>query len=348
MDISLFHPMDFQPNRHPTIDQLFHDAVACAHHAEQLGYRAFFVTEHHFCHYGALPDPLQLLAYLGATTSQIQLGSAILVLPFHDPRRLASSLAQADLLTHNRLLWGVGSGFLPYEFSAFGLNSKQKREQFDHIHRITELLLSNSAQAVAACGETDHLILNVPVHDSLLDRRYIAGTGTRSPYFIGQQGAHLLFSPFESFRSPFSDVGDGIQAYRDGRTASQLDPKGGKVITSVFCHVAESDEVARRNVQPYFDQYVSTRNQPPLPVTHPGCFYDPYFEAGLTLFGSEATVRHQIQRLAQAGVDHIMTVQHFGGMPLAMAERSMTLLKEITTELMNEPTHSPASSIANE
>ena len=79
--------------------------------AEELGYCSTFVVEHHFAGAGDLSASLQLLTWLGALTSKIRLGTAVIVLPWHNPVILAEQVATLDVLSGGRVDFGVGKGY---------------------------------------------------------------------------------------------------------------------------------------------------------------------------------------------------------------------------------------------
>jgi alkanesulfonate monooxygenase SsuD/methylene tetrahydromethanopterin reductase-like flavin-dependent oxidoreductase (luciferase family) len=90
--------------------------------AEELGFDSGWVAQHHFHdEFGRLPSPLVLLAAAAARTRRIELGTAIVTLPFEDPLRLAEDVAVLDALSGGRLQLGLGSGApIGTEFAAFG------------------------------------------------------------------------------------------------------------------------------------------------------------------------------------------------------------------------------------
>src|SRR5262245_15781406 len=71
--------------------------------AEALGFHSTFVVEHHFTGYGQVSATLNLLTWLGARTRWLRLGTAVLVLPWHNPVLLAEQAATLDLLSGGRL-----------------------------------------------------------------------------------------------------------------------------------------------------------------------------------------------------------------------------------------------------
>src|SRR5438270_13852617 len=87
--------------------------------AEALGFHSTFVVEHHFTGFGQVSASLNLLTWLGARTTTLRLGTAVLVLPWHNPVLLAEQAATLDLLSGGRLDFGVGKGYRYNEFAGF-------------------------------------------------------------------------------------------------------------------------------------------------------------------------------------------------------------------------------------
>src|ERR1700733_10989517 len=78
--------------------------------AESLGFDSVWATEHHFDDYSISPDVLQLLSYLAGKTRHIKLGSMVVVVPWHDPMRLAEQIALLDHVSNGRYILGMGRG----------------------------------------------------------------------------------------------------------------------------------------------------------------------------------------------------------------------------------------------
>ena len=87
--------------------------------AEALGYHSTFLVEHHFTGAGQVSASLSLLTWLAAKTRTLRLGTAVLVLPWHNPVLLAEQAATIDLLSGGRLDFGVGKGYRHNEFAGF-------------------------------------------------------------------------------------------------------------------------------------------------------------------------------------------------------------------------------------
>src|SRR5215475_5483232 len=106
------------------------DYVLCA---ERLGYHSVFVVEHHFTGVGQLSASLNFLSYLAGRTERIRLGTAVVVLPWHNPVLLAEQVATLDLLSNGRFDFGVGRGYREQEFSGFCIPMNEASERFDEV-----------------------------------------------------------------------------------------------------------------------------------------------------------------------------------------------------------------------
>src|SRR5262249_25289470 len=109
----------------------FHDFVELNVEAEALGYCATFLVEHHFSGWGQVSATLQLLTWLAARTTTLRLGTAVLVLPWHNPVLLAEQAATLDLLSGGRLDFGIGKGYRHNEFEGFCIPPEEAQARFD-------------------------------------------------------------------------------------------------------------------------------------------------------------------------------------------------------------------------
>jgi len=80
-------------------------------YAEELGFDSVWIGEHHFDRY-ICPAPQIVAAAIAQRTTKMRIGTAIVLLPHHNPIRLAEDYALVDLLSGGRLDFGVGRGFI--------------------------------------------------------------------------------------------------------------------------------------------------------------------------------------------------------------------------------------------
>jgi probable F420-dependent oxidoreductase len=78
-----------------------------------------------------IPDPLIWMAYIAAATSRINLGTAILILPQHNPVITAKQVATLDHVSGGRILLGIGVGWMKEEFDAIGASFHDRGKRAD-------------------------------------------------------------------------------------------------------------------------------------------------------------------------------------------------------------------------
>lgn len=99
--------------------------------AEALGFHSVFMVEHHFTGFNQVSASLNLLAYLAAKTTRMRLGTAVTVLPWHNPVLLAEQAATVDVLSGGRLDFGVGRGYRYSEFRGFCVPLEEAQERYE-------------------------------------------------------------------------------------------------------------------------------------------------------------------------------------------------------------------------
>ena len=102
-------------------------------YAVELGFESIWITEHHFSNYSISPEPLQYLTWFAAKTKTARLGTQVIVVPWHDPVRLAEHIAVLDHLSDGRLIVGFGRGLSRMEYGGLRVDQNQARELFDEI-----------------------------------------------------------------------------------------------------------------------------------------------------------------------------------------------------------------------
>src|SRR6516162_8813331 len=114
----------------------YHDFINYVVEAERLGFSSVFLVEHHFTGFGQVSASMILLSYLAARTERIRLGTAVVVLPWHNPVLVAEQAATLDLLSGGRVDFGVGKGYRQAEFDGFCMPMAEATERFDEAMEI--------------------------------------------------------------------------------------------------------------------------------------------------------------------------------------------------------------------
>ncbi len=112
-------------------ERVWSEEIRLARLAADSGFDCLWSAEHHFNDYSFVPDNLALMAHLTALCPNIDVGTAAVILPWHDPLRVAENAAVVDLLSKGRLRFGIGRGLARREFAAFRLSMDESRARFD-------------------------------------------------------------------------------------------------------------------------------------------------------------------------------------------------------------------------
>lgn len=319
MRLSVFSVQDHYEDRPRSVPQLYAQVAEQAELADALGYDTFFVAEHHFHQYGAVPNPAVMLAALAQRTKRLRLGSAISILTFHHPLTVAESYAMVDVLSGGRLVLGVGSGYLKHEFAGYAVDPAEKRERFDEALAVVRAALAG--ETVTAQGRfsaVDGVRINVPPVQKRVPI-YVAILRREAALHVGRQGHDIMCVPYASVEG-LEDVGAMIGEYARGREAGGHGP--GDSTFALHTHVADSDADCRHEAADAFDLYVATRLYARRAV------YDDVLRSRLCLFGGVDSVVERMVALHRMGVRHVMTLQNFGLMAPELVKRSMRLMAE--------------------
>jgi alkanesulfonate monooxygenase SsuD/methylene tetrahydromethanopterin reductase-like flavin-dependent oxidoreductase (luciferase family) len=179
--------------------------------AEPLGFQSIWGVEHHFTDYTMCPDVLQFLTYMAGRTTKAELGSMVVVLPWHDPLRVAEEVSMLDSISGGRLILGLGRGAGKVEFDGFRLSMDESRQRFVES---AEMLLNGLERGYCEYSGT---FVKQPRADirprpfqSFRGRTYAAAVSPESMRIMAELGVGILIIP----QKPWREVAKELDAYR--------------------------------------------------------------------------------------------------------------------------------------
>ena len=128
MKFGIFYTLQWHESK--TQEQSLLDALEQIELADKLGIDGVWLGEHHFSRHGLLSGIWSFAGMVAARTKRIRIGTAVIVLPFHNPIVVAEEAAMLDILSGGRLDFGVGSGYQRQEFDGLGVDVEESRERF--------------------------------------------------------------------------------------------------------------------------------------------------------------------------------------------------------------------------
>ena len=321
--------------------------------AEAGGYSSVWVTEHHLSPFGLVGAPSVYAAAVAARTERITIGYGVAVVPLHHPLRLAEEIAWIDHLSRGRLIVGVGPGFSPYEFAAFGVPLGDRHRRLEEGLAILRGALGQSSFAHSGDYWTfPRVALRPrPYHgavppflracSSLESVRQAALEGT--PLMLGLKSNPEIAERVKAYRAIRSELGLSaaeidreVAAFRVLRRVSVADTDEG-ALAAVKQALIWEGETARRVHGPAIPGAGAT-------TADGGAVRDGGEVSGACV-GTPATVAAELLALRNLGIQHVIAWLNFGDMPYARVRRSMELMAQEVIPLVVEDV-SEESSVA--
>jgi alkanesulfonate monooxygenase SsuD/methylene tetrahydromethanopterin reductase-like flavin-dependent oxidoreductase (luciferase family) len=288
--------------------------------ADALGFDSFWIAEHHFHEYGAIPRPPIWMAAAAQRTRRIRLGSAVVVLPFDHPLRTAEDYAMVDVLSGGRLNLGVGSGYLAHEYDGFGVDPASKRDRFDEALEI--LFQAWHGERFSYRGryhDVNGVQLNVLPVQRPHPPVWVAVLRNEAAVHVSRRRLPVMMIPYATTQH-IGELADTVSAYREAFVAAGGEAPDATVPFGLHAYCADSLSEARVHAGEAMGRYVRTRlyaKQRSL---------DTLIGSDLVAFGSPDDVARVASVYEKAGLTHFLAISNFGGLEHARVLRSMELM----------------------
>ena len=268
--------------------------------AESLGYHSTFLVEHHFTGFGQVSATLNLLTWIGARTTSLRLGTAVIVLPWHNPVLLAEQIATLDLLSNGRVDAGIGKGYRMKEFEGFSISMDEADARFEECLEVMLKAWTSDTpwSHQGTYWQYNEVVVEPPSTQKPHPQIWMGAGSPRSVKQVAQLGFNMLLGQFDSFEM----IAEEVALFKSeveslGRV---FDPMSVAVARSVnlvdstaeYDQALESRMAARRRTQ-------NLALRPDFQDTRGSA------EAG-TIYGSPDQVSEKIQALHDIGIEYVL------------------------------------------
>ncbi len=325
-DFSLYFFGDYPPDRD---GDKYAAILAAARFADRSGMHAVWLPERHFDSFGGVfPNPSVLAAAIAAQTTRVRIHSGSVVLPLHDPIRVAEEWSVVDNLSGGRVSLGVASGWHARDFVlAPDVYGRHREAMYEGVETIRALWRGESVTRTAGTGEAVQVrLFPLPVQQE--PEFYTAIVGNPDSY---RQAAKAGLGVITNLMAQSVDqLAENIALYRRTRAEHGLDPETGRVVLLLHTYLGPDTETVRAEAFGPFCAYLRSSLALFGQVTNSLGFsidlettaqedldymlsraYERYC-ADRALIGSPADCEPIVDRLAELGVDEISCFIDFG------------------------------------
>ncbi len=326
IEFSLFY---FASDDSATTGDKYRLLLEGAKFADTHGFAAVWTPERHFHAFGGLyPNPAVMSAALAVATERVQIRAGSVVLPLHNPIRVAEEWALVDNLSRGRTGIAFASGWHSDDFVFFPDHYADRKEVMAQgIETVRRLWRGEPVAARGGAGnEVAVTIFPRPIQPEL--PIWLTAAGSADTFVkAGEIGANVLT---HLLGQTLDEVAQKIGLYRAALAAHGHDPRAGRVTLMLHTLLGADRDAVRELVRAPFTAYLRTSiglignliksldlpldlasmNEQDMDALLAFAF-DRYFETS-ALFGTPATCAAQIERLKALGVDEVACLIDFG------------------------------------
>jgi alkanesulfonate monooxygenase SsuD/methylene tetrahydromethanopterin reductase-like flavin-dependent oxidoreductase (luciferase family) len=289
--------------------QGFRDFLDFNIEAEALGFTSSFSVEHHFSGWNQSSATLMLLMALAMRTSTLRVGTAVIVLPWHNPVLLAEQAATLDRLSDGRFDFGIGKGYRHGEFKGFALQQEEADARFDESVAVMTRAFT-SRERFSHRGrfwQFDDIVVEPPPMQRPHPPFWVAAGSPHSIRRAAARGFNLIL---DQYASPAA-LAERIAIYKSAREEAGLrfEPKHVTVARQLYVANDRADrDAALERQRAYTNRIVASARAPDgKPGSHVLAYAD---KAGGTeenaLYGTPDEIARMLKDLRTAGVVSVL------------------------------------------
>src|SRR5258708_18019103 len=293
----------------PEPGQGFRDYLAFIGGAEALGYHWSFSVGHHFSGWNQAAAALVLLTCLAMRTSSLRLGTAVTVLPWHNPVLLAEQAATLDLMSGGRLDFGVGKGYRHSEFKGFGIAPEEAEPRFEEALEVIRRAWTTRTRFShhGRYWQFDDIVVEPPTAQRPHPPIWVAAASSPSIRRAATRGFNLIL---DQYAGPDA-IGERIALYRRERETIgfTFDPAQVAVARQLYVASDEADkQAALARLADYTKRTVAVSRAPdPKAGSHVLAYAN---SVGGTernaLYGTPDEICRMLEAVNQAGAEYVL------------------------------------------
>jgi alkanesulfonate monooxygenase SsuD/methylene tetrahydromethanopterin reductase-like flavin-dependent oxidoreductase (luciferase family) len=341
---------------------VYQDDLRLADLCELLGFDSIWSVEHHFTDYTMCPDVLQFLTYMAGRTTRVALGSMVVVLPWHDPMRVAEEVSMLDNISGGRMILGLGRGAGKVEFDGFRVPMGESRERFvEYAQMLLEGLEKGYCEFDGEFVSQPRADIRPAPFKSFRGRTYAAAVSPESMKIMAELGVGILIIPQKPWKEVAKELAEYHALYRQINGVEPLPPVSAGW---TFCDPdpERAREQARRWIGGYFrsvldhyrfgDEHMKTtkgyeyyaKMNDKIHTYGDDKVID--FFVDLQVWGTPEQCYEKILDVRRrVGNDHFVGVFSYAGMPAAEAERNLRLFAAEVMPALQRLDREPAAAV---
>jgi alkanesulfonate monooxygenase SsuD/methylene tetrahydromethanopterin reductase-like flavin-dependent oxidoreductase (luciferase family) len=254
MRFGICYNVEYRENVHKTPARYLSQILEQVELLERLGFDSVWFSEHHSAGY-SFGNPAVIAAAAASRTKKIRIGTGVSLLPLHHPIFLAEEYGLLDVLSSGRLEYGVGRGYLMYEYDWLKIPRGESHERYREAAQfIVKAWTSDGPMSFhGKYFDVDGYTYSPQPVQTPYPPIYASAGGTRDSFrWAGEMGFHLgtaLFLP------DINEVADSVAYYRKTLRDFGHDPATREVmaITQMYC--AQDEAEALRDGRQYAENY---------------------------------------------------------------------------------------------
>jgi alkanesulfonate monooxygenase SsuD/methylene tetrahydromethanopterin reductase-like flavin-dependent oxidoreductase (luciferase family) len=352
------------PPLEPNTDaQIWQEEIETGLLVEDLGFDSLWTIEHHISPYTMVTNPVQLLTFFAGATKRIDVGTMVVVLPWHHPLRVAEDITMLQFALQGRTPFiGFGRGAARREFGQLGFDMNESRDRFaEGVEVIKRALTEEQFSFHGEHYTFENVTMRPRPRDpqQLLDNLHFSWGSPASAPLGASYGLKPLIIP----QRPWAEYHADLEAFSKARAETGRAPARPRIHMNVF--VGETEQEAFEGASAWIPEYTdSAKRNYEIGGNHFANIrgYEHYAQQAQAMatvadpakamaegylanhcWGTPDQCIEKLRQISDAfHPEEYMLVFRYGGMPKDVGEKSLQLFaKEVLPAVQEIPLEDP-------